>query len=80
MTLEKIKELKRLHGYTNEQISQRSGVPLATVQKVLGGTTRSPRFQTIQALCSAFPEYEKGADPLESAGELCAANTAGTPT
>ena len=42
----KKKELK----LTYEQISERSGLPLSTVQKVLGGKIDSPRETTIFAL------------------------------
>ncbi|MBP3879783.1 MAG: Uma2 family endonuclease [Lachnospiraceae bacterium] len=56
MTLEEIRQKKKEYGYTNLQMAEKSGLPLATVQKVLGGTTRSPRYQTIQALASVFPE------------------------
>lgn len=31
-------------------VSEMSGIPLPTVQKVLGGFTKSPRFETMQAL------------------------------
>ena len=56
MTLEEIRQKKKEYGYTNRQMAEKSGLPLATVQKVLGGTTRAPRYQTIQALASVFPE------------------------
>ena len=56
MTLEEIRQKKKQYGYTNLQMAEKSGLPLATVQKVLGGTTKAPRYQTIQALASVFPE------------------------
>ena len=56
MTLEEIRRKKKEYGYTNLQMAEKSGLPLATVQKVLGGTTQAPRYQTIQALASVFPE------------------------
>ena len=56
MNLEEIRQKKKQYGYTNLQMSEKSGLPLATVQKVLGGTTKAPRYQTIQALASVFPE------------------------
>ena len=40
---------KRLH-YTYEMLSERSGVPMATVQKVFSGTTKNPHFKTMEAL------------------------------
>ena len=49
MTIEEMPTRKRELGYTYETISELSGVPLPTVQKVLGGITRSPRYETIKA-------------------------------
>lgn len=56
MNLDEIRQKKKQYGYTNLQMAEKSGLPLATVQKVLGGTTKAPRYQTIQALASVFPE------------------------
>ena len=56
MTLDEIKALKKQHGYTNKQLAELSGLPLSTVQKVLGGTTASPRYRTIELLSSVFRE------------------------
>ena len=50
MTIEEMKEKKREHGYTYNMMSQMSGVPLGTVQKIFGGTTTSPRYDTLKAL------------------------------
>lgn len=50
MTREEMLERKRALGYTNQMISQLSGVPSATVQKILSGTTKAPRYETLQAL------------------------------
>lgn len=58
MTIEEIRRRKRELGYTNQQMAELSHLPLATVQKVLGGTTRSPRYQTIRALSAVFEESE----------------------
>ena len=50
MTISDMQNRKRELGYTYETISELSGVPLPTVQKVLGGITKSPRYETILAL------------------------------
>lgn len=50
MTIEEMKQRKARLGITNEELARRSGVPLGTVQKVLGGTTRSPRYETLRKL------------------------------
>ena len=50
MTLEEMKARKRELGYSNEQLSHLSGVPLGTVIKIFGGATSAPRRATIIAL------------------------------
>ena len=50
MTIEEMKERKRELGYTNQSLSEASGVPLGTVQKLFAGLTRAPRKATIDAL------------------------------
>ena len=54
MTIKEMQDRKRELGYTNELLSQISGVPLSTIQKILGGQTRSPRRTTILALEKAL--------------------------
>lgn len=50
MTVEEMKQRKKELGYSNKKLSELSGVPLGTVQKVLAGVTRSPRYETLIAL------------------------------
>ena len=59
MTIQQMKEKKRELGYTNAMISQKTGLPLSTVQKILGGITRSPRRTAIKALEELFAENGK---------------------
>ncbi len=58
MTLDEMIELKSKLGYSYELISEKSGIPISTVQKVFGGATASPRFKTLQALSKAFEGNE----------------------
>ena len=67
MTIAEMNEKKRELGYSYEQISEISGVPLATVQKVLSGITRSPRHKTLVALEAAFKTTKR---PSEKEEEL----------
>ena len=69
MTVEEMKIRKTELGYSYEQISQRSGVPLGTVQKIFGGATKSPRYETLQALSRAFEE-DTAPDPDSDVSEL----------
>lgn len=50
MTIEEMKNRKKELGLSCKKISELSEVPLATVQKIFGGKTTSPRYDTIQAL------------------------------
>ena len=54
MTIDEIREKKRILGYSNETLSRISGVPLGTVQKVLAGVTKAPRQKTLEALSRAL--------------------------
>ena len=50
MTIEEMKQRKLQKGYSYAQISELSGVPLGTVQKIFSGETERPRYATLQAL------------------------------
>ena len=54
MKLTTMKRLKTDLGFTNEWISEKSGVPLGTVQKVFGEQVKSPRKETIDKLSHFF--------------------------
>lgn len=67
MKISELKERKKEMGYSNLQISELSGVPLSTVQKIFGGATEAPRYETLKKIEDAL--YPKGRyaymDPLE---------------
>ena len=50
MTLEEMKRRKQECGYTMVQLSELSGVPLGTIQKIFNGETAHPRYKTRQAI------------------------------
>jgi transcriptional regulator with XRE-family HTH domain len=50
MGLEIINKLKKERGLTSEQLSKESGVPLGTLNKILNGTTKDPKLETLKAL------------------------------
>lgn len=56
MTVEEMRQCKKESGLSYEEISRRAGVPVGTVQKVLGGITKEPRYQTLQKLEKAFQD------------------------
>lgn len=56
MTIQEMKKRKREKGYTYALMSELSGVPLGTIQKIFSGETVSPRYDTLQALEELFKE------------------------
>ena len=54
MTVEEMRDKKKELGYSYEQIAEYSGVPIGTVQKILGGITKAPRYDTLRALEGVF--------------------------
>lgn len=67
MTIEEMKRRKKELGYSYEQIANLAGLPVSTVQKALGGITKSPRYDTLRALenvlkSNGFEETGNGHD------------------
>lgn len=62
MTIGEMKKMKSELGLSYEEISNLSGVPLGTVQKVFSGITKNPRYGTMRALSEAFrkADFENG--------------------
>ena len=58
MKVSELKERKKELGYSNEKVSELSGVPLGTIQKIFGGATEAPRYETLKKIEKAlFPEF-----------------------
>lgn len=58
MTIEEMRRRKKELGYSYEKIAKLSGLPVGTVQKVLGGITKAPRYETINALENVLKHFE----------------------
>lgn len=54
MGLEYIKIRKNELKITTEELSEKSGVPIGTLNKILAGQTTDPKFETLKALCKAL--------------------------
>lgn len=54
-----LKKKKEERGWTTEELALRSGVPVGTINKILRGETKSPRYDTMDALEAAFGEEEE---------------------
>ena len=50
MTIEEMKKIKEERGYSMSQLSEYSGVPLGTLQKIFSGETKTLRKSTIAAI------------------------------
>ena len=62
MTLETMQAIKEEYNLSYKDISERSGVPLSTVQKVIGGIT-TPRSKTMNELETAFTGFVTQGSP-----------------
>ena len=60
MDIQEMQARRKELGYTYRMLSDLANIPLPTVQKVLGGFTKSPRYGTMQAL-----EKVLAPDPLQ---------------
>ena len=51
---DKLNRLKSENGLTTDALSERSGVPKGTLNKLLNGETRNPTAQTLKRLARAL--------------------------
>jgi len=52
--LDRIKRVKNEQKLTNDQLAERSGIPLGTLSKILAGMSDSPKLSNMIALCGAL--------------------------
>ena len=52
--LDRIKQLKNEKKITNDQLAERSGIPLGTLSKLLAGMSDSPKLSNVIAICGAL--------------------------
>ena len=65
---EEFKERKNELGLTTEQLSRLSGIPIGTINKILNGETKSPRYATLKALNDVlFRDIDSGIDGIREA-------------
>ncbi|MFR9234924.1 MAG: Uma2 family endonuclease [Eisenbergiella massiliensis] len=78
MTIEEMQERKRELGYSYEKLAEISGIPLGTVQKILGGITKTPRYETRRALETALAGNLPAEDGKEGACGIYPGGPSGT--
>ena len=49
-----IQQKRRQAGLTIDELSERSGVPKGTLNKIINGVTRDPQLETVKALARAL--------------------------
>lgn len=54
MTVEEMKQIKEERGYSMSQLSEYSGVPFGTLQKIFSGQTANPRKSTVDAIAKVL--------------------------
>lgn len=70
MNLQQMKYYKHKKGYSYAQLSELSGVPLGTIQKIFRGETKSPRHATLVALEKVLAPRDE-ADMLREPAVWC---------
>ncbi len=71
MTIREMNYYKELYGLSYDTISEMSGIPKGTIQKILTGITKAPRSATLEALERAFLQKRSEKAQMESkAGEI----------
>ena len=66
-----MREKKKEYGFSYGEIAKRSGLPLGTVQKVLGGFTKSPRRETLIALAGfLLPDHDLFLEHVHNSGTI----------
>ena len=63
MWIEKLRKLKKQSKMTNEQISQASGVPISTVEKIFSGYTTDPKLETVRKVVTCMGYSLDDIDP-----------------
>ena len=54
MNLEYIRQLKKEKKMTSQKISDISGVPKSTIDKILVGTSKNPKLETLRVIANAL--------------------------
>lgn len=80
MLYEILRKKKEEMGLTTERLSQLSGVPVGTINKILNGETRSPRYDTLSALESVLTPQKPYPNMICDSASLLATKQQGTYT
>lgn len=71
MGLNKIADMRKSRGWTIEELSNRSGVPVSTIKKISAGITKRPNIETVKSIVHAMgytlDDLDDGAETTEKA-------------
>lgn len=69
--LARCKVAKKKAGVTNNQLAEKSGVPVGTIERIMAGNVEDAKFSTVQAIVSALLEFmpEVGCPDDTTAGQ-----------
>ncbi len=59
MNIEEMRQIKKNKHFSYRKLSELSGVPVGTMQKIFRGETESPRYETLEALEKALTGYSE---------------------
>lgn len=54
INIKEISNIKRAKKYTTKALSDLSGIPKGTIDKILSGQTKDPKIQTLNAICEVL--------------------------
>lgn len=54
LSKEKLNEIKQSKNYTAKYISEKTGIPKSTVEKIFGGFNKNPTFESLQKIADVF--------------------------
>ncbi len=77
MLYETLKQKKEELGLTTERLSQLSGVPVGTINKILNGETKSSRYDTPNALEAVLFPIETYPNMFCDSASPCSQNVPG---
>ena len=69
MKADDLKRKKEEAGMTTATLSKLSGVPVGTINKILNGETKSPRYDTLSALEQALDSVRKPSKEVRESGD-----------
>ena len=69
--MKSLKQLKEERAMTYQQISDRSGVPVSTIHRVIGGQAKNPGYETVTAIRAALDEATDDAPDEPSPDDGC---------